>query len=132
MATSSQARKKGLASMLPEIASPAETPNLPTETHHQALTSDGSKPASKSIKPAQRSAATNGGYMALQRKETRLRDDQIDALTAATRELNRAKTSGGERITDNTLIRVAVDLLLSKSLDLHGSSENEIRTSVGL
>lgn len=118
--------------MLPEIAPPPETSNLPTETHHEAPASDDNEPVTRPAKPTMRSTSSNGGYMALQRKETRLRDDQIDALTAATRELNRAKTSGGERITDNTLIRVAVDLLLSKSLELHGSNEKEIRSSVGL
>lgn len=118
--------------MLPEITSPAETSNLATVTHHEAPAFDGNESVSRPAKPAMRSTASSGGYMALQRKETRLRDDQIDALTAATRELNRAKTSGGERITDNTLIRVAVDLLLSKSVQLHGSNEKEIRTSVGL
>jgi hypothetical protein len=67
-----------------------------------------------------------------QRKETRLRADQQNALTEHARRLNRAKGTGGQRITDNTLIRVAVDLLLSKTAKLGGSSEAELRRSLGL
>jgi hypothetical protein len=48
------------------------------------------------------------------RKECRLRPDQLDALTALARRLNRERKGKGERITENTLIRWAVDLLLEK------------------
>jgi hypothetical protein len=71
-------------------------------------------------------------YSDFQRKETRLRADQQNALTEHARQLNRAKGPGGRRITDNTLIRVAVDLLLSKTDKLAGRSETELRGSVGL
>jgi hypothetical protein len=71
-------------------------------------------------------------YSDFQRKETRLRADQQNALTEHARRLNRAKGPGGQRITDNTLIRVAVDLLLSKTDRLAGHSEAELRGSVGL
>jgi len=47
------------------------------------------------------------------RKECRLRPDQLDALTALARRLNRARKGKGERITENTLIRFALDRLLS-------------------
>ena len=47
------------------------------------------------------------------RKECRLRPDQLDALTALARRLNRARKGRGERITENTLIRFALDRLLS-------------------
>ncbi|MBD2438840.1 hypothetical protein H6G69_18805 [Nostoc sp. FACHB-110] len=69
----------------------------------------------------------------MERKETRLRQDQIDALTDLTRKLNRTKrVKGGERLTDNTLIRVAVDLLLSKASELQGTTEDELRSSLNL
>ncbi|MFS0518957.1 hypothetical protein ACEYW6_30275 [Nostoc sp. UIC 10607] len=72
-------------------------------------------------------------YLKLERKEARLRQDQIDALTDLTRKLNRMKRSkGGERLTDNTLIRVAVDLLLSKASELQGTTEEELRSSLNL
>ncbi|WP_341532223.1 hypothetical protein WKK05_41140 (plasmid) [Nostoc sp. UHCC 0302] len=72
-------------------------------------------------------------YLKLERKEARLRQDQIDALTDLTRKLNRMKRGkGGERLTDNTLIRVAVDLLLSKASELQGTTEEELKSSLNL
>lgn len=53
-------------------------------------------------------------YLTYVRKECRLRPDQLDALTALARKLNRER-KGGERITENTLIRWAVDLLLNQA-----------------
>lgn len=70
-------------------------------------------------------------YLALVRKEARLREDQIDKLTAIARKLNRAKR-GGERITENTLIRVAVDLLIDRAESLSGTDEAELLKSLGL
>lgn len=69
-------------------------------------------------------------YSRLDRKETRLRSDQYERLTEHSRRLNRAKGSGGERITENTLIRVAIDLLLERADDLEGRTETELRNSV--
>ncbi len=73
-------------------------------------------------------------YLQLTRKEARIRADQADQLAAEVRRLNQARKhrSGpvGERITDNTLIRVALDLLLSRVGDLAGSTEAELRNSV--
>ena len=71
-------------------------------------------------------------YQTLDRKETRLRADQIEALNTTTKSLNRKRRGKGERLTDNTLIRVAVDLLLSRSDDLDGVTEEELRQSLGL
>jgi hypothetical protein len=71
-------------------------------------------------------------YSDFQRKETRLRADQQNALTEHARRLNRAKGTSGVRITDNTLIRLAVDLLLSKADKLAGRNEAELCRSLGL
>lgn len=70
-------------------------------------------------------------YLTLLRKETRLREDQFDDLTALARTLNRRR-KGGERITENTLIRVAVDLLLKEADQLEGSTEEELREALDL
>ncbi|MFN4073760.1 MAG: ATPase [Thermus sp.] len=51
-------------------------------------------------------------YLTYVRKECRLRPDQLDALTALARKLNRERKGKGERITENTLIRWAVDFYL--------------------
>jgi hypothetical protein len=71
-------------------------------------------------------------YLTLVRKETRLRDDQLEQLTNLTRQLNRQRRGQGERITENTLIRLAVDLLLSQSNQLQGTTEEELKTALRL
>lgn len=67
-----------------------------------------------------------------ERKETRLREDQHGRLTTVSRRLNKHRKGRGERITENTLIRVAIDLLLNDEDKLAGACEVELRTSVGL
>jgi hypothetical protein len=69
-------------------------------------------------------------FSSLERKEARLREDQYTSLTAHARRLNKAKGTGGERITENTLIRVAIDLLLSQVDRLEGATEQELTDSV--
>lgn len=70
-------------------------------------------------------------YLRLTRKEARIREEQYDRLTAIARRLERRRpTNVGERITENTLIRVAIDLLLDREAELGGASEEEIRRSV--
>jgi hypothetical protein len=71
-------------------------------------------------------------YLKLVRKEARLREDQLDSLTSLTRSLNRQRKGSGERITENTLIRVAVDLLMNQSDELKGTTEQELKKSVSL
>ncbi len=71
-------------------------------------------------------------YLQMERKELRLRLDQADELGRLTRRLNRARAKSGERITDNTLIRVAIDLLLQRSDRLAGATEEELRKSLSL
>lgn len=69
-------------------------------------------------------------FLRLTRKETRVREDQYTELTALTRSLMRERISRRERITENTLIRVAIDLLLAQRDQLRGSDEDELRRSV--
>jgi outer membrane protein OmpA-like peptidoglycan-associated protein len=71
-------------------------------------------------------------YLTFERKETRLRPEQVTSLNVKARELNKTKDPDADRITDNTLIRVAVDLLLSRASDLAGGDEALLRKSVGL
>ncbi len=57
--------------------------------------------------------------------------DQVDALAMLRRRLGRQRTRRGEEIlTDNTLIRVAVDLLLTRADELHGDTEAELLASL--
>ncbi|WP_298866745.1 hypothetical protein [uncultured Microbacterium sp.] len=93
-------------------------------------------PASQPKAPRRSAVASadedEAGYLALERKETRLREGQIGELTAHARRLNKAKTGPAPRITENTLIRVAIDLLLSRVDELQGTTEADLRRSVGL
>jgi len=69
-------------------------------------------------------------YLRYVRKETRLREDQQNQLTLQARRLNRAKTTRGARITENSLIRVAVDLFLAQADRAVGDDEDAIRESM--
>lgn len=71
-------------------------------------------------------------YRRLERKELLIWPDQITQLSIQARVLNRTRGGVGERITQNTLIRVAVALLLSRAQDLAGTTEEELRQSLGL
>jgi hypothetical protein len=70
-------------------------------------------------------------YRRLARKEARLREDQYVALSRLVRVLARRRTDrSGPRLTENTLIRIAIDLLLSRADYLIGNTESELRASV--
>jgi hypothetical protein len=56
-----------------------------------------------------------------------MRDDQYSGLTALARDLMDARTRKAERITENTLIRVGIDLLLAHPELLAGDTEEELR-----
>ncbi|WP_340291709.1 hypothetical protein [Aquipuribacter hungaricus] len=76
-------------------------------------------------------------YLQLVRREARMHAQQVADLANLTRALNEARRNGarsgtGERITDNTLVRVAIDLLLEDPGRLRGTTEDELRASVGL
>ncbi|GAA4288927.1 hypothetical protein [Georgenia daeguensis] len=76
-------------------------------------------------------------YQRLRRREARVHDDQANALTELSRRLNKERrrpdgTTSGERITDNTLLRIAIDLLLSRADELTGTTEQELAASLGL
>ncbi len=68
-------------------------------------------------------------YLTLENKAVRLRSDQIDDLAALSKTLNRSRKSQGERITENTLIRIAIDLLLTRG-NVHGTTEEEIKMNL--
>lgn len=79
-------------------------------------------------------AATAGmpRYLTLMRKEARITPTQADDLSRLVRALNRIRQGQGERITDNTLIRVAIGLLMERVDDLRGITEAELFQSLGL
>lgn len=101
----------------------ASHPSTPTESRKRPLESSEDFALEQEAGPR---------YLQMERKEARLRLDQADALARLTRRLNRARAGSGERITDNTLIRVALDALLARSDQLSGATEAELRKSVSL
>lgn len=72
-------------------------------------------------------------YQTLERRNALLNPGTGDALDRLARQLNAKRNGKGERITANTLTRVAIGLLLEVGTPfLTGTTENEIAESLGL
>lgn len=71
-------------------------------------------------------------YLTLVRKELRITEDQADQISRTSRSLNMARQGEGERITDNTLVRLGISLLIDRLEELHGTTEAELHQSLGL
>ena len=112
----------------PESKTAATTPRE-SSTKPRVTPASPTKTAKKTIAP-EPETLLGPRYSRLDRKETRLRPDQYEGLTEHARRLNRAKGTGGERITENTLIRIAIDMLLARANELDGKTEDELRNSV--
>ncbi len=126
--------RTSLAELLPPDQ-PGERARVATDVEDPGTASRATSPVSQIAPKAgenQRLAEPESGprYLQMERKEARIRLDQADALAQLTRRLNRARGGGGERITDNTLIRIAVDVLLARSDRLVGATEDELRDSL--
>jgi hypothetical protein len=79
-----------------------------------------------------RTSSRAAKWLTFERKETRQRPDQIKWIEAKRKDLNAARGGEGERLTDNTLIRVALDLLMQRGDELTGATEDELRRSLGI
>jgi hypothetical protein len=62
-------------------------------------------------------------------KQLMIRSDQQTQLDDLARDLHDARSVKGERITANTLIRVAIDGLLTHGGRLHGDNEEQLLAS---
>lgn len=71
-------------------------------------------------------------YLTLVRKELRITEEQADQISRTSRSLNMARQGEGERITDNTLVRLGISLLIDRLEELHGTTEAELHQSLGL
>ncbi|MEU5859343.1 hypothetical protein ABZ799_28860 [Nocardiopsis dassonvillei] len=113
----------------PKSGSPEEPES---ETHQAPKPPAPHAPVRRRKKPA--AAKTSGPkWVGLERKEALLWPDQVSGLTDLRRQLQRRKRAeggGGERITENTLIRVAVSVLLEHGDALTGVDESELRKSL--
>jgi len=122
-----------------------EEPEAPSQPVEEAKAADSKPTRPKASKPVAKPIATETSapakkepspivgepfYLTFERKETRLRPDQYADLIVHARRLNKAKGTGGERITENTLIRIAIDLLMPHLGQAAGHDEAEIRNSV--
>ncbi|MFM9625073.1 chromosome segregation ATPase [Streptomyces turgidiscabies] len=77
------------------------------------------------IPPAKRSSAKSEDRP----KWVPMRDDQYSGLTSLARDLMDARSRKIERITENTLIRVGIDLVLEYPELLVGDTEEELRAN---
>lgn len=125
------ARKK-LTSLLDSAAVDETTEAQPTETAAPEAPAPAASTPEAPAPAAEKPATATALFEDLVRKECRFRDDQLEDLSRSARRLQRTRLAPGPRITDNTLIRVAVDLLMSRADELQGSTEAEIRASLGL
>ena len=108
-------------------------PPAHSQTHAVTDSQTHAVPESQTPVPARPVPAGSGPrWRRLVRKEARLRGDQAEALARLRRQITAARTDRSEVITDNTLIRVAVDLLLARADDLTGDTEDALRTALGL
>jgi hypothetical protein len=106
-------------------------PDVPSESQRRDEPERGGPiPSPRRALRSSRTRTAGPAYLEFERKETRLRVDQLRELTEHARRLNRAKGAAGPRITENTLIRIAVDLLLADIDRADGSSEERIRRSL--
>ena len=112
-----------------------EVRSTEVQTPGEAEPRDSRRRQERPAVPPARTPAPSPGlpkYLRLERKELLIWPDQITSLSVLARVLNRNRGGAGERITTNTLIRVAVALLMSRSQDLAGTTEEELRRSLGL
>lgn len=135
------ARQRDLSSLLgdatltaadPRPSSQIEAPEPPPSASPAAPRTPAAKAAPKNRTDKPAAPDVTPSYLTFERKETRIRPDQYQELTEISRRLNRARAGAGERLTENTLIRVAIDYLLLRAADLSGTTETELRKSVGL
>lgn len=117
--------RANLSALLGNIDEPKPTlPAAPPSTP-QPRTAESTKSVARGVP-----APYGPLYLRLVRKEARLREEQYAELTRHARRLSRARGAGGSRITENTLIRVAVDLLLAKIDAASGADEDALRESL--
>ena len=72
---------------------------------------------------------TSSAMSATRPKTARIRTDQWSSLDDLARRVHDARSVKVERITSNTLIRVAIDGLLAHEGRLHGDTEEQLLAS---
>jgi hypothetical protein len=89
------------------------------------------RPVAEELEVGEMATAEKPKFLSYEVMTARLRSDQIDFLSALERQIMRSRDQKGERITKNSLLRAAVDLLEAMGVDLQGvGSEDELRERV--
>lgn len=101
-----------------DVAKMLDTTSKTTETQGTTRTAE-----TKPTQPKYRQAIP---------KEARLWPDQIRDLNALAQQIQWDKEPGGERITSNTLLRLAAAWIIQHGKQLHGNTEAELAESLGL
>jgi len=138
-----RANLNSLLSVASDIGAPEEPAAAPEEQVAPAAPRPATKPADAAVSPRTtrkkapaappRTAAvaeTVPHWTEYARLEARLREDQVVQLDALVRRLNKQRSGEGPRITKNTLLRVASDLLIARGDAVVGGTEDEIRASL--
>lgn len=107
-----------------------ETTPQPAHSQTPVVPESQSLAVTDSRTPAVPEPGNEPKYQQYLRKEARVRYDQAAALTSLRRKLNKRRHDRSEPLTDNTLIRLAVDLLLAHADELHGDTEDQLRSSL--
>lgn len=135
---------------VPEVETPAATPaarevteavtpevrevaaaKVAVAPRAEVRSAGGPKSQTSEVDDAEEGEAQDPLYLRLTRKEVRFRDEQMEGLHRLARRLSKARRGmKGDRITDNTLVRVAVDLLLQHADDLAGHDEATLLESL--
>lgn len=125
-----------LAALIGKAKTPAKAPaaaisKTPKLSDSETLEVKDSKSRTARRQPQRQTQAAGPKYQTMVAKEARLRPDQVDELSQVARQLQRSRSAAGERITANTLIRVAVDRLLAEAASLSGDDEAALLKSLG-
>lgn len=123
--------KMNLTSLL-QSSNTSEAPPAPEIPESKLRDAQAALPQELASSESRESSELGPRYLQLERKETRLTLDQLNALSLLARGLNKKRRGTGERLTENTLIRIAVDLLLAQSDSIAGTTETELRKSLNL
>ena len=127
---------------LSRAARPAPPPVPPATTHAEATVASAPEPAATPRETRRRPVPSGPAapkYARLARRDMLITSVQSTGLASLTAEVmsdprrQQVASSERERITDATLVRIAIDLLLTRhGADLSGVTEDELRASVGL
>jgi hypothetical protein len=132
-----RSRPQGTSALVPRVeplavgSFPAAAVSPVTGAAPEPAPEPAGKPAPPAAPDPGSATDTVPKYLRLVRHDLRVRAQQMEALAALRRRISadRGRKERSERITDNTLIRVAIDLLLEHGDELAGSTEDQIRDS---